>query len=237
MLPVARAVKNSQPLPPAPDAAAPIPTITNTSHPDGPIHSAPLHSTSAHTTRAHSAPMHSAPMHSVPMHSAPNYPPPNKPPPGPPPMPHMIDIKPQPEGLSRSLSRKLSTKRFPFGASSKVPSPTTIRETPAPEIYAPSNPTHLSPATFGQSQQPSPTSPSYTVAPASTISASRRTNNHSDSWAESYASSLASDVRLTTHTHIPSSLNIPPTRHRGPSPTISNATLSTALLHLSLIHI
>lgn len=219
MLPVARAVKNSQPLPPAPDAAMTIPTITSTTHPDGPIHSAPLHSISIHSTRAHAATMHSAPI----------YPPPNKPPPGPPPMPHMIDIKPQSEGLSRSLSRKLSNKRFPFGASAKVPSPTTIRETPALEAYATSNPTHLSPATFGQSQQPSPTSPSYSINPASTISSSRRGNPPSESWAESYASSLASDPRLTTHSYTPSALAPPP--RRAPQPAPSTATLNTTLLH------
>jgi len=143
----------------------------------------------------------------------------------------MIDIKPQSEGLSRSLSRKLSTKRFPFSsASSKVPSPTTIRETPALEAHATSTQTHLSPATFGQSQQPSPTSPSYTLNPSSTISSSRRggggiSAQNPESWAESYASSLASDPRLTTHTHTPNSASLPPTR-RAPHPTPSNATLA-----------
>jgi len=148
-------------------------------------------------------------------------------------MPAMIDIKLQPEGLSRSLSRKLSTKRFPFSsASSKVPSPTTIRETPALEAYATSNQTHLSPATFGQSQQPSPTSPPYITTPASTISSSRRGGSKSQnpaSWAESYASSLASDPRLTTHTHTPNSALL--STRRTPHPTPSSATLNTTLLH------
>jgi len=137
---------------------------------------------------------------------------------GPPPMPPMINLKPS-EGLSRSLSKKLSTKRFPFGTTAKSPAPVTIHEGTTLEAAQAMTSSHLTPNsnTYGTPQQVSPTSPPFNMTNSNTPS-----RNNADAWTYSNTSSMNYDSRAVTP-----SIGAPPTR-RAPHPTPNTATISIA---------
>lgn len=178
--------------------------------------------------------------------SAAHVPEPIPSPKGPPPMPPMIDIRQPAEGLSRSLSRKLSNKRFPFTSSAKTPSPATIREASALESPPSTVMSHLSGTTVmshltpGQtpstlSQQPSPTSPPYVMAiptPSSrSTQVTREPLHRDDSWAATYSQASAVPSRLDSRSAIPTSGT--PSSRRAPYATPSSATLASTTSSLA----